>query len=196
MRRIALGALAAAAFVALLLPPLDRALVATMPRLLLVQMPALVALGLLAGRQLPPAVPRADPHGLAALAFFVGALGFWMIPRAVDAVAVSPAAATAMRASLFAAGAGLAVALRVMPFALRGALAVYAVAMLLAMGVIYSSYRALLCSTFSLADQALVGSALLHATPLALLAAIGFVAHALHRERTRARPGARPAARA
>ncbi|MEB2312241.1 MAG: hypothetical protein OZ921_06165 [Sorangiineae bacterium] len=182
MSRKIVGLVVAVAFVALLSPPLERALVATMPRLLLAEVPALLALGLIAGSLRRSGPLRFDPNGLASLAFFAGALGFWMIPRAVDAVALGTIAATAMRVSLFSAGAFLGVGLRVMPFVARGALAVYSVAMVFALGLIYSNYRALLCSSFTLSDQLMVGKTLLYLTPVALVTGITLTARSLRRE--------------
>ena len=153
-----------------------------MPRLLLVEMPAWVALGWLAGRRPQARVRAWNPHGLTGLAFFLGALGFWMIPRSVDAIGASGIVDQLMHASLLAGGAALASSVPAMPFVLRGALGIYGASMTFSLGVFYTSYRALLCGTFDLAQQRSTGQWLLVACPLVVLFVLGSGARALDRE--------------
>lgn len=170
--------------------PLDDWLDGVMPRLLLLEMPAWIALGWLAGSRVPRR-PRAwNPHGLAGLGFFVGAVGFWMIPRSVDLIGSSGLADQAMHATLLVAGAGLALSLPSMPFVLRSALGIYGASMTFALGMLYTRYSALLCGTFDLAQQRAAGRYLLAATPVVVVLVIGASARALDREgkRERGRP--------
>lgn len=163
-------------------PPLDDWLDSAMPRLLLVEMPAWVALGWLAGRR-PKAMPRAwNPHGLTGLAFFLGALGFWMIPRSVDAIGASELVDQLMHASLLAGGAALASSAPAMPFVLRAGLGIYGASMTFSLGVFYTSYRALLCGTFDLAQQRSTGHWLLVVCPFVVLFVLGSGARALDHE--------------
>jgi len=124
-----------------------------------------------------------------------------MIPRSVDAIRASEVADQLMHASMLGAGAALAASWRVMPFVVRGVLGIYAAAMALSLGLIYSSYSALLCGTFDLAQQRLTGTWLLRLSPLVVLlvVAAGIVSlRAAGRRRDRERsapPSAGPAPR-
>ena len=162
-------------------PPLHGWIHAVMPRLLLLEVPAWLALGWLVGRGRQRALRPFNPHGLTGLVFFLGALGFWMIPRSVDWVSTSVSADWIMHATLLGAGAALAASLPTMPFVLRGALGIYGASMTFALGMIYSGYSALLCGTFDLAQQKDTGHVLLAACPVVALLVIGAGARALAR---------------
>lgn len=180
MNRRALVWLFAVAVLAL--SPLDDWLDREMPRLILLEMPAWIALGWLAGRRIGQRRHALDPHGLSGLAFFVGALGFWMIPRSVDVIAVSEIADQSMHVSLLTAGAALAASLPSMPFVVRGAVVIYGASMTFALAMVYTSYSALLCGTFNLAQQRATGGWLLMACPAILVLVIASGARALGRE--------------
>jgi len=158
-----LAALAAALL--LMLPPLDPWLDAAMPRHLLIQMPALLGLGAVAAW---PAAAKAGwtPTRAAALAWGIGALAFWMIPRALDMAVVREGVDQAMHLSMVSAGAALARSVPRLPFAPRVALALHAVAMLAAMGMAYQSYPGVICSAYDLPQQRAAGAGLLLAAPL------------------------------
>lgn len=158
-----------AAALVLSVSPADAWLDATMPRLVLLAFPVWVALGVLAVAGSGRVWTRGNDHGLTGLVLALGALGFWMIPRSVDAIRASEVADLLMHASMLAAGAALAVSWRRMPFVVRGVLGIYAAAMTLALGLVYSSYSALLCGTFDLAQQRLTGMWLLRVSPLVVL---------------------------
>lgn len=177
-RRTVIWGLAVAALAA---PPVDAWLDRQMPRLLLVSMPAWIALGWLAGRRLRLRARVCDPHGMAGLLFFMGALGFWLIPRSVDAIADSGLVDTLMHASLLAGGAALGTSVPSLPFVVRGMLAIYGAAMTLSMGLLYSGYRGLLCGTFDLAQQRSTGHWLLVAFPPVVVLVVGAGARALLR---------------
>jgi len=132
--------------IALAVSPVDTWLDARMPRLLLLAMPAWLALGVLAAAD--RRWERFNPHGLTGVIWAIGAI------------------------SMFAAGMALAASWRITPFVVRGALAIYGVAMTIALGVIYSSYAALLCGTFDLAQQKQTGEWLLRLSPAAILVII------------------------
>lgn len=167
MTRVAWVALVA---IALAVSPVNTWLDARMPRLLLLAMPTWFALGALAVAD--RRWERFNPHGLTGVIWAIGAIAFWMIPRSVDAVRTSGLADQLMHASMFAAGMALAASWRITPFVVRGALAIYGVAMTIALGVIYSSYAALLCGTFDLAQQKQTGEWLLRLSPAAILVII------------------------
>lgn len=159
----------AAVALALSNSPTDEWLDATMPRLVLLALPAWATLGTLAVGRSGRTWMRGNRHGLTGLVSALGALAFWMIPRSVDAIRASEVADQLMHASMLGAGAALAASWRVMPFVVRGVLGIYAAAMTLSLGLIYSSYSALLCGTFDLAQQRLTGIWLLRLSPLVVL---------------------------
>jgi hypothetical protein len=159
----------AAVALALSNSPADEWLDATMPRLILLAIPAWATLGILAACRSGGAWTRGNRYGLTGLTWALGALGFWMIPRSVDAIRTSEVADQLMHASMLSAGAALALSWRAMPFVVRGVLGIYAAAMTIALGFIYSSYSALLCGTFDLAQQRQAGTWLLRLSPLLVL---------------------------
>lgn len=165
MRRAA--AIAAACLLAL--PPADGYLAATMERRLLIQIPAMLVLGALAGwRPGRGAAPRAWRAGdLAALALAVGALLFWMIPRSLDLAARSRPADAALLVSVFAAGFALARSLPHLSFVIPVTLGLQATAMLMALGIVYLHFPGLICTAYTLAQQRVAGAWLVRAAPVA-----------------------------
>ncbi len=159
----------AAAALALSNSAADEWLDATMPRLVLLALPAWAALGTLATGRSGGTWTRGNQYGLTGLACALGALAFWMLPRSVDAIRASEVADQLMHVSMFGAGAAVAASWRNMPFVVRGVLGIYAAAMTIALGIIYSSYSALLCGTFDLAQQRMTGAWLLRLSPLVVL---------------------------
>jgi hypothetical protein len=170
---------------ALAASPIDDWLDRTMPRLLLVEMPAWIALGWVAARRSRAEARPWNPYGLTGLAFFLGALGFWMIPRSVDAIGASEVVDQTMHASLLLAGAALASSVPLMPFVVRAALGIYGASMTLSLGMVYASWSSLLCGTFDLSQQRAAGHWLLVACPFVVLLVIGCGARALDRESRR-----------
>lgn len=172
----------ALAVVALTASPLDDWLDARQPRLLLVQIPAWLALGWLAGRRFRGRPQALDPHGLTGLACFVAALGFWMIPRSMDLINTSESADQWMHATLLAGGLALSAGIDRMPFVARIAAAIYGTSMIFALGMTYSHYTELLCGSFDLTQQHETGRRLLVLTPVALVFTVVVAARALGRE--------------
>ncbi len=172
------------AVIVLALPPVDGWLDRVQPRLMLIEMPAWFALGWLAGRRVERRERSWNPLGLTGLAFFIGALGFWMIPRSVDLVNESEAADQLMHASLLAAGLSLSASLPVMPFVVRTASAIYGTSMIFALGMVYSNFTALLCGSFDLEQQRQTGRLLLFAYPAVAIAVVVLGARNLARERS------------
>ncbi|HEY5568499.1 MAG TPA: hypothetical protein VIM81_14830 [Gammaproteobacteria bacterium] len=151
-----------AAALVLVTPPLDPFLDAAMRRHVEWQLPALVALGYFAGRgRVPRRLAAANPSGLAGLAFALGSMAFWMIPRSLDVAVVHDSVDQLLHASMFGSGLALAWSLPVAPFALRVALGIHAVAMVAALGVTYSEFPRLICATYNLQQQRAVGGDLL-----------------------------------
>jgi hypothetical protein len=166
MRRAA--ALAAACLLAL--PPADAYLAATMERRLLIHIPALLVLGALAGWRPAGrgAAPRPwRPGDLAALAFAVGAMLFWMVPRSLDLAARSHVVDKALHLSVFTVGLALARSLPHLSFAIPMTLGVQATAMLMALGIVYLHYPGLICTAYTLEQQKVAGAGLVGVTPVA-----------------------------
>ncbi|HMR05928.1 MAG TPA: hypothetical protein PKA88_09120 [Polyangiaceae bacterium] len=146
----------------LLLPFVDSYLTETQPRFVLIHVPVWLVLGYLAGRRFRVARGVAwNPLGLTGLVFFLGSLAFWMIPRSVDAAALSPWIDQLLHANLLAAGFAFAWSVPVMPFVLRAAIGIYGASMIFALGMLYTHYSALLCGIFTLGEQKQTGQWLL-----------------------------------
>ncbi|MEO8601307.1 MAG: hypothetical protein ABI629_01890 [bacterium] len=133
-------------------------MIGTQPRFVVLHIPAWLALGYLAGLRLRTtrAMPW-NPLGLSGLVFCLGSLSFWMIPRSVDCAVLSPWADQLLHANLLAAGVALASSVPVMPFVLRAAVSIYGASMIFSLGALYTHYSALLCGTFTLAQQKQTG---------------------------------------
>lgn len=173
-------------------PPLDPWLDRTMPRLLVLQVPAWLGLGWLAGLALPMRPRSWNPLGLTGLAFFVGSVAFWMIPRSVDATQTSELVDQLMHANLLVAGAGLAASRRSLPFVAKGALGIYGASMTFALGMIYTRYGDLLCGAFDLAQQRATGRWMLGLSPLVTIFVLVFGFRALSRGQAVPGTNARP----
>lgn len=178
--------------VALLGSPLvDPHLMRTQPRFVLLHVPLWIVMGYVAGRHLRAVSrPRAEPWnplGLSGLVLFAGALAFWMIPRSVDSAALSRGVDQLLHASLLVAGFTLAWSMPIMPFVLRAALGIYGASMVLSLGALYTYYSALLCGTFTLAEQRQTGRGLSVLFPFIVVALLVLGVRSLARER----PGSR-----
>jgi len=157
---------------ALALPPAGQWLEATMPRLLLLAVPSWFVLGIAAVINHNRNWTRGNPHGLTGLAWGMGTVVFWMIPRSVDAIRADVVAGQLMHVSLFVAGGVVTMSWRAMPFVVRGVLGIHSAAMTIALGCIYSAYTALLCGAFNLSQQRETGAWLLRLSPVVVLAII------------------------
>ncbi|MBS1241205.1 MAG: rane protein [Gemmatimonadetes bacterium] len=145
-------------------PPLDPLFDVVMGRHLLGQVPALLLLGAVAGW--PPARGPVTARPLAGLAFAIGAIAFWMIPRSLDAAVRSNAADQLLHLSMFTAGLALARVLPRLPVPVSLGLGVHAVAMVGALGLVYRYYPGLICTTYNLTQQRAAGLTMVRAAPL------------------------------
>ncbi len=171
------AAIAAACLLAL--PPADVFLDATMERRLLIQIPAILVLGALAGWPAGAAHRPWRSGDLAALAFAVGAMLFWMIPRSLDLAARSHLVDKALHLSVFAVGLALARSLPYLSLAIPMTLGVQATAMLMALGIVYLHYPGLICTAYTLEQQRVVGAGLVRATPVAWVLLWSWALHRL-----------------
>lgn len=162
------SAMAIAVAIVLALPPLASWFSATMPRHQLMQVPAMLLLGIVAahgwakGRRWRPD-PEWDP---ALLVLAVGVMVFWMVPRSLDSAASSMVADQLLHVSWFLAGAALAHTLPRTTFAVWMALGIHAVAMLAAVGLVYTLYPGLICTAYNIQQQRETGRAMLYAAPV------------------------------
>ncbi len=150
-----------AALLILVLPPVDPFLDAFMSRHMLLQMPLLVILGYLAGRAMKIQLHRYNASGLAGLIFFVGTVVFWMIPHSLDTAVSDNRIDQIMHLHLLVAGWLLSKSLPLMPLILQMALWIYAIAMIFSLGLVYTTYNALICAVYTINQQKAVGQYLL-----------------------------------
>lgn len=162
--------------VGLLASPLaDAYMTRTQPRFVVLHIPTWLVLGYLAGHHLRS--PRArvmpsNPLGLTGLVLFLGSLTLWMIPRSVDSAVLSAWVDQLLHVNLLAAGFALGWSVPAMPFVLRAALGIYGASMTFSLGALYTHYSALLCGTFTLAQQTQTGRLLYLISALIVVAVL------------------------
>jgi hypothetical protein len=145
----------------LISPPLDPLLDHSMAGQMALQMPFLAALGVLARGCWPALQLRTDGQAAAAIVFAAGSLVFWMLPRSLDATVHVWWADQLMHANWVAVGWLLAMGSGRLRFHVRFAAGIYAAAMILAAGVVYTSAVIPVCSNYSTRQQNLAGSLLI-----------------------------------
>jgi len=150
--------------VLLLLPRIDAAFSATMPRKVLAEPILLLFLGSMLSRLVPWA--RAASYAPSAVAGATLILMFWMIPRSIDLTQIDPNMNGLYVFSLFVVGFLLSHYLPLLPGVARAVHALYFSSMIVALGLLYVSLTALLCSAFTLEDQHAFGRLLV---PLGLV---------------------------
>lgn len=161
--RTALGALGL--LLVIVATPVGPALAATMMGHVLVQIPFLVAVGLVLGRYIEPNIDgilqRWNAGGIPGILLASFAIGFWMIPRWLDGSLTSTATEAAKYASLVLL-AGLPLAwswARLHPVA-RGVVKIEFLAMLFRLGWLYLISPDRLCNSYLLTDQTWLGRGL------------------------------------
>lgn len=150
----------------LALPPLRRALEATMTLQMLVQMPLLALAGWWLGRALSPRIRAAlapwDRWGVSGLLLASLASMPWMLPRAVDAALQLPWVEAAKFASLpLLVGLPVALSWPRAGFVLRGMVLLEVVANAFRLGWLYLASPLQVCSNYLVDDQQLAGRWLL-----------------------------------
>lgn len=162
---------AAALFLLLALPPARAWLEATMTRHMLLQIPLLVAVGVLLGGGLAGRVRRAllaaaggPLGGLTAAAF---ASTYWMLPRALDAAVADGWAAAAKFATLpLLVGLPLALAWRPLGAVGRGFVWTNLISMLFFLGWLYVAAPVRVCNSYLIDDQTRAGWAMIQVAGL------------------------------
>ncbi len=135
----------------LLLPRFDAIFSATMPRKALAEPLLLLLCGWTVSRLCPGR--RMASHAPSAVAAATLLFLFWMIPRSIDLTQIYSAANVLFVISLFAAGFLLSHYLPLLSGVVRVAYALYFSSMVVAIGLLYASQSALLCSAYTLEDQ-------------------------------------------
>ncbi len=158
--------IAAMLFLVVLAPPVKQALEASMTTQMLVQIPLLIAVGLLVARVLPVGVPPTidewNYRGISGLTLATITSVLWMLPRALDASVTDPGVAVAKYLSLpFLIGLPLALSWPRMSFVVRGVFLVECIATLFRLGWLYLVSTERLCNLYLLDDQQRLGQYLL-----------------------------------
>jgi len=138
-------------------PSAVRVLNATMPRLMLIQIPALLSLGYISSYFIKSQFVLLNYRGIAGLIFFIGSLLFWMIPHSLDMVVSSASANQLMHINLLFAGFVLAKSLPQMEFITKVTFIIYLLVMLFSLAFVYVNANILFCSVFSIEQQHMVG---------------------------------------
>jgi hypothetical protein len=153
-------------FLVVLAPPVKQALEASMTTQMLVQIPLLIAVGLLVARVLPVGVPPTidewNYRGISGLTLATITSVLWMLPRALDASVTDPGVAVAKYLSLpLLIGLPLALSWPRMSFVVRGVFLVECIATLFRLGWLYLVSTERLCNLYLLDDQQRLGQYLL-----------------------------------
>lgn len=152
--------------VAVLAMPGPRAwLEADMVRHMLMQFPLLIGGGLLLGHAAPAAMRRHcsawNRHGITGLLLVSCVLAFWMVPRALDEVLVTPWLEAAKFASLLSAGAALAISWAPAGLLVRGFFLGNLLPMMAVTGWLYAAAPVRLCNAYLTSQQQAAGQALI-----------------------------------
>lgn len=137
--------------VLLLLPHIDAAFSATMPRKALAEPIFLFFLGWALSRLTP--WWKAASFAPSAVVGATLMLMFWMIPRSIDLTQIYAEVNALYVFCLFAVGFGLSHYFPLLPGVARVVFTLYFSSMIVAVGLLYASLTTLLCSAFTLEDQ-------------------------------------------
>jgi hypothetical protein len=153
-------------FLVLSLPPVKRALEASMSAQMLVQVPLLAAVGLFMARALPARASAAlagwNHGGISGLLLATIASAFWMLPRELDAAVADPLLAGAKYLSVpLLIGLPLGLSWPRMGFIIRGVFLLECIATLFRLGWLYLIAPERLCNLYLLDDQQRLGRTLL-----------------------------------
>lgn len=158
--------IAAALLIVLLFPPVRHGLEASMLAQMLAQIPLLAATGWLFGARIPPAVRARlaawNANGVTSLVVASLCGMGWMLPRALDAAAESPLVDAAKYVSVpLLIGVPLALGWSRASFVVRGVFLAEVVASLFRVGWLYRVSPIRLCNAYPLADQRMLGLAMM-----------------------------------
>lgn len=125
----------------------------TMPRHQLLQLPAMLALGIIGGVRFSNHSKVDVSWDIAILIFVFSSLAFWMIPRSVDSAVIHVLFNRLMHINMFVAGFLLIRTLRNTLFEIKTTFFWMLSAMTIATGMALKTFNVLLCSAFTIEQQ-------------------------------------------
>ena len=126
---------------------------ASMPRHQLLQLPAMLSLGIVSAVSFSKLSISDSAWGIAILVIIMSSLAFWMLPHSIDVAVINPWVNRVMHLNMFAAGFFLTMVLRGIIFEIKIVFFWMVSAMVLATGITLKSFDILLCSSFTIAQQ-------------------------------------------
>lgn len=133
--------------------PMNEWFCETMPRHQLLQLPAMILLGMVSGKLLSEYFIRDASLGIAILIFTMSSLVFWMLPHSIDAAVINPWFNRLMHLDMYMSGFFTVVVLRGIAFEIKVAFLWMVSAMILATGITLKSFDILLCSSYTILQQ-------------------------------------------
>lgn len=139
----------------------NEALSQTMPRHQLIQLPAMLLTGIIAGFWFSTYFTIDVSWGIAIFIFVMASLIFWMLPHSIDKAVIDPSFNRIMHLNMAAAGLLVVPALRSMIFEVKIIFLGMLSAMIVATGIALTSFDILLCSAFDVFQQKSTGNKLI-----------------------------------
>lgn len=133
--------------------PMNEWFSATMPRHQLLQLPAMLLLGITAGLRSLKHITISFPWDIAILIFIMASLVFWMLPRSIDAAVIYPAFNRVMHLNMLAAGFLGITVIRQTIFEIKIAFMAMVSVMVFVAGITLITFNILLCSSFNIDQQ-------------------------------------------
>ena len=133
--------------------PLNEWLAKTMPRHQLIELPAVLFLGILIGKKVFSVNTKNNNIAVAFIILIMFSLIFWMLPKSVDLAALSPSFNKIMDIHIFITGIMVASVLNDAIFEIKVLFLGMMAAMIMAAGVTLRVFDLLLCSSFSIQQQ-------------------------------------------
>ncbi len=162
--------------------PMNEWFCETMPRHQLLQLPAMLFLGVITGVIFRKISIGDIAWGICILIITMFSIIFWMLPHSIDAAVINTWFNRAMHLNMLAAGFFLVLVFREIIFEIRIAFLWMMSAMLLATGITLKYFDILLCSSFTIAQQNETGYYLLLSGSGLFLATMIFFFHGLGRK--------------
>jgi hypothetical protein len=156
----------------------------TMPRHQIIQVPAMIGLGIILGFNFLQLNIRETSWGIAALIFIMASIIFWMLPHSVDYARVNKLFNRIMHFNMVIVGILLVAVLRNILFEIKVLFLGMLAAMILATGFVLRSFNILLCSAFDIYQQKETGLYLIIIGFLVLVGALYVFFNGLSRSKT------------
>ncbi len=137
--------------------PLNEWFSETMPRHQLMQLPAMLLLGIITGFRYSRYIKTGIPWGIAILILIMFSLIFWMLPHSIDIAVINPSFNRIMIVNMFVAGFLAITVLRQTLFEARIIFLGMVSVMVIATGITLITFDILLCSSFNIDQQKATG---------------------------------------